>query len=135
MEWAYGEFKISTDKSLLSLEKIKDFLSKSYWADNRPINVIKKSIQNSDCYGVYHGNEQIGFARVVTDYATVYWICDVFIDERYRGKGLGKALIERIVESGDLKGVRGILGTKDAHRLYEQFGFERLEGRFMKRMP
>lgn len=134
MEWEFGEYKISNDKSLLSIEKIKQLLSKSYWAKDRSVEVIEKAVNNSDCYGVYIGKEQVGFARVVTDYATIYWLCDVIIDEKYRGKEIGKNLVKRIVESSDYKDLRGILATKDAHGLYGQFGFGKAaEGRFMMR--
>ncbi len=132
MEWEFGEYRISNEKSLLSIEKIKELLSKSYWANDRPVEVIEKAINNSDCYGVYTDKEQVGFARVVTDYATVYWLCDVIIDEKYRRKEIGKNLVKSIVESSDYKDLRGILATKDAHGLYEQFGFGKAaEGRFM----
>jgi len=127
MEWMVGKYKISTDKTLLSLEKITDLLSKSYWANNRPMHVIEKSIQNSDCYGVYFENEQVGFARVVTDHATIYWVCDVIIDEKHRGNELGEELIRHIVETDDFISCRGILATKDAHNLYKQFGFQNVD--------
>jgi GNAT superfamily N-acetyltransferase len=132
MEVLFGGYKISNDKSLLSIEKIKELLSKSYWASDRPIEVIKKAIENSDCYGVYFNNEQVGFARVVTDYATVYWLCDVIVDEKHRGKEIGKNLVKNIVESENYKNLRGTLATRDAHELYHKFGFEKAaEGRFM----
>lgn len=134
MEWEFGEYRISNEKSLLSIEKIKELLSKSYWANDRSAEVIEKAISNSDCYGVYKEKELVGFARVVTDNATVYWLCDVIIDEKHRGKGIGKNLVKRIVESSDYKDIRGILATRDAHGLYEQVGFGKAaEGRFMMR--
>jgi GNAT superfamily N-acetyltransferase len=133
MEWVFGDYKISTDKSLLSLERIKYFLSKSYWASDRPIEVIEKSIKNSTCYGIYNNNEQIGLARVVSDYASFYWVCDVFVDEGHRGKGLGKKLIECIVETDDFKDIRGILATRDAHELYKKFGFDNVDSRLYMR--
>ena len=87
------------------------------------------------CFGAYHGGKQVGFARVVTDRATMYWLCDVFIAEEYRGKGLGKRLIRCIVECDELQDLVGILGIRDAHGLYEQFGFKRDQNRFMRRAP
>lgn len=135
MEWTFGEYRISDDKSLLSLERIGEFLAKSYWADQRPLGTIERSIQNSLCYGVYLRDRQVGFARAVTDYATIYWLCDVYIDEEYRGLGLGKRLVQCIVESDSLKGLAGILGTRDAHGLYEQFGFQKESERMMRRKP
>ncbi len=132
MDYTFGEYVISTDKSLLSIDKITDLLHKSYWANQRPIETIAKSIENSFCYGIYHNHSQIGFARLVSDYATMYWLCDVIIDDNHRGKGLGKELIRLINESDEFKGLRGILATKDAHGLYGQYGFEKApEGRFM----
>jgi GNAT superfamily N-acetyltransferase len=127
------EYSISNEKSLLSHQKIQELLAKSYWASTRPLETIESSIKNSLCYGVYHNGNQVGFARVVTDYATVYWLCDVLIDEEYRGKSLGKMLIESIVQSDELKGLRGILRTRDAHGLYEQYGFVKDGEHFMAR--
>lgn len=128
-----AEYLISNDKSLLSVDRIYELLSKSYWANARTKETIAHSIQNSICYGVYFGNKQVGFARVVTDYATMYWICDVIIDEVYRGKGLGKKLVGQIANSEELKGLRGILGTRDAHGLYGQFGYVKDGHHFMVR--
>lgn len=134
MDWMFGEYKISTDKSLLSVEKIAELLHKTYWAAQRPVEIIENSIKNSFCYGIYFNNEQVGFARVVSDFSTVFWVCDVIIDENHRGKGLGKDLVRYIVETEEFKSIRGILATKDAHGLYEQYGFQKApEGRFMFR--
>lgn len=129
----FGEYLISTDKSFLSVNEICDYLAKSYWANARKREMIEKSIDNSTCFGVYHNGKQIGFARVVSDFSTMYWIGDVFINEKYRGNGLGKKLIKCIVESEDFKDLKGILATRDAHGLYEQFGFELEEEQFMRR--
>lgn len=132
MDYTLGEYIISTEKALLSIERVTELLHQSYWACQRPIETIAKSIENSYCYGIYYNNFLIGFARLVSDYATMYWLCDVIIDENHRGKGLGKKLISLIVESDEFKGLRGILATKDAHGLYQQYGFEKAaEGRFM----
>ena len=133
MEWKEGEYKISNDKSLLSVEQICELLSKSYWASKRSREVIEKSIENSICYGVYHIEKQIGYGRVITDYATTYYICDVILDEKHRGKGLGKKLIECMIEFDDVCSGLGILATKDAHGLYEQYGFKKEGNRFMSR--
>ena len=131
MKWEFGEYTIDTDKSLVPASCVKEFLSKSYWAADRTVEQIKKSIENSFCYGVYHQDELVGFARVVTDYATVFWICDVYIHEQHRKKGLGKKLVNCIMETDEFKYIRGILATQDAHSLYEKFGFQRVESRFM----
>lgn len=131
MEWENGDYKISTDKSLISVDKVCALLSNSYWAANRSKEKNELAIKNSVCYGVYYKQEQIGFARVVTDYCTVYWLCDVIIEESFRGKGLGKKLIECITASDEFKDKLGILGTRDAHGLYEKYGFQKYPERFM----
>lgn len=124
VEIIFSEYLISTDKSKLNVDVIHKFLSRSYWANLRPIETIIKSIDHSSlCFGVYHGVRQIGFARIVTDRATMYWLDDVFIDEEYRGKGIGKRLIATIVNYDELQALNGMLLTADAHGLYEQFGF------------
>lgn len=117
-------FTIDTDPQCLKLEVIHDFLSnRAYWAQGRSREVIEKSIANSLCFGVYDGEEQVGFARVVTDYATFAWICDVFIIESHRGQGLSKWLVETIVQHPDLSGLRRLLlATRDAHELYRRYG-------------
>ena len=125
-----GEFLYSTDKSKLNIEYIHNYLSKeSYWAKNIPVEIVKKSIEGSLCFGVYHQNIQIGFARVITDHATFGYLADVFIDKEYRGNGLSKELMKFIMEQDVVKKLRRfMLATLDAHGLYTQFGFEKLEG-------
>jgi GNAT superfamily N-acetyltransferase len=124
MDYNYGKYLISTEKSRLSLDTVYDFLAnRSYWANYRTREQIGKSIKNSICFGVYDEGIQVGFARVVTDYSVMYWLCDVFVDEKYRGTGIGKALMEFIVEHPDLKPLNGILATRDAQGLYQKYGF------------
>jgi GNAT superfamily N-acetyltransferase len=123
-------FSISTDQSKMDVGVIHEFLSESsYWAQNRPLDVVQTSIQHSLCFGVYDGDQQVGFARVVTDYATFAWLCDLFILESHRGRGLGKWLVECIVSYPDLQSVRKfLLATRDAHELYRRYGgFESLK--------
>ena len=119
-------YTISTDPNLLDRKYIHEYLSnQSYWAQNIPFKTVSKSIDGSCCFGMYHGAKQIGFARVITDYATFGYLCDVFIDTTYRGRGLSKWLIESMDQHPLLQGFRNwALGTKDAHGLYEQFGYE-----------
>jgi GNAT superfamily N-acetyltransferase len=125
-----GEYLYSTDKSKLNLDYIHHFLSKeSYWAKNIPINIVKTSIEGSLCFGVYENDKQVGFARVITDYATFGYLADVFIDKDYRGRGLSKELMTFIMEQDVVKKLRRfMLATLDAHSLYAQFGFESQEG-------
>jgi GNAT superfamily N-acetyltransferase len=124
MEWVYGDYRVSTDKTLLSLDTIYRFLKASYWANERSYETMRKSIANSLCFGLYQGKELIGFARVVTDYATFFWLCDVFVNPIYRDQGLGKLLIGCVVQASELQGLRGMLATRDAHKLYALFGFQ-----------
>ena len=130
-----GKFLYSTDKTKLNIEYIHCFLSKeSYWAKNIPIEIVKTSIEGSFCFGVYYQGKQIGFARVITDYATFGYLADVFIDKDFRGQGLSKELMKFIMEQDVIKILRRfMLATLDAHSLYAQFGFESQEGnkRFM----
>jgi GNAT superfamily N-acetyltransferase len=135
MRVEFDEFIINDDKGSLNIETIKGFLSRSYWANNRSPERIEQSINNSICYGVFHGSRQIAFARVVTDDATIYWLADVFVDEEYRGRGIGKKFIQILIHSERLKDLMGVLGTKDAHEIYEEYGFIRDNERFMKRLP
>ncbi|WP_346917078.1 GNAT family N-acetyltransferase [Clostridium sp.] len=134
MEWNEGMYKISNDKSLLSIKKISNLLSKSYWASKRTMEVIQKSIDNSICYGVYYNDEQIGYGRIITDYATTYYICDIIIDENHRGKRLGRKLIECMIEFEDFGKKFGILSTRDAHDLYKKYGFRKDNENFMYRV-
>ena len=121
-----GRFLISTDQSKLDLDVIHEFLSReSYWAAGIPRETVARSIENSLCFGVYDNARQIGFARVVTDFATYGYIADVFILEPYRERGLGKELMSSIMSHPKLQGLRRwSLGTRDAQGLYSQFGFE-----------
>lgn len=135
MESLLWEYKISTDKDLISVDRVSDLLSKSYWANQRGKEKIKESIKNSVCVGIYDPEKMIGFARIVTDHATMYWLCDVIIDEAYRGNGLGKKLIEFITGMEESKGLTGILATRDAHGLYEKYGFQREPEKYMRRNP
>lgn len=120
----WGDYEISTDPAKLDLEFIHCFLERhSYWAQGRPLDVVRRSLDNSLCFGVYAGAEQVGLARVVTDYATFAWVCDVFIVEAHRGHGLSKWLIESVVTHPALQGFRQmILATRDAHELYRRYG-------------
>ncbi len=128
-EWQNGEYTISTDRALLQIDAIHQFLKeKSYWAKERTKEQTARAIENSLPFGVYKCKNQIGFARVVTDYATFAYLGNVFILEEFRGQGLSKWLMQVIIEHPDLQGFRRwILATKDAHALYEKFEFTALK--------
>lgn len=125
-EFMNNKFYISTDKDKLDVKLILDFLNNdSYWAKGRSIETIQKSIENSLCFGIYKDSQQIGFARVVTDYSVFAWILDVFILKEFREQGLGVKLMESIMNYEELQNLqRWGLATDDAHGLYEKFGFE-----------
>jgi GNAT superfamily N-acetyltransferase/uncharacterized damage-inducible protein DinB len=131
-----GDFLISTDPALLDVTRTHDFLSnRSYWATGRPLDVFRRALDNSLCFGLYERRRQVGLARVVTDRATFAWLCDVFVLEEYRGRGLAKWLMECVMGHPDLQGVRRVLlGTRDAHGLYQRYGFTPLAdpSRFME---
>ena len=119
-------YYISTDKTKLDVDLIVDYLkNRSYWAKERTEDAIRRSIENSFCFGMYNeAGEQVGFARVVTDLAVFAWLMDVFILEEHQGKGLGKQLIQEILSYPEFKDImKWGLGTKDAHELYKKFGF------------
>ncbi len=120
-------YSISTDKSKLDISVIHGFLSKSYWAEDIPVEIVKNGIENSLCFGVYNGTTQVGFARVITDYTTFGYLADVFIIESERGKGLSKWLMECILAHPQLQGLRNFcLMTQDAHSLYSRYGFKNI---------
>jgi N-acetylglutamate synthase-like GNAT family acetyltransferase len=126
LEEKKDNYILSTKKNKLDITLIHHYLStESYWAKNIPLDTVKKSIENSMCFGIYIENNQIGFARVISDYATFAYMADVFILKPYRGKGLSKWLIECILKDPKLQGLRRFcLGTHDAHSLYAKFNFK-----------
>lgn len=131
------KYRIVEGKENIKVEDVVRLLKMTYWADSRPVGKIDKSMENSKCVGLYvDGVERlVGFARVISDYATTYYLCDVIIDEDYQHKGLGKALVSYVVSMPDYKGLRGLLVTKDAHKLYEKYGYEIINDRAMMRSP
>jgi GNAT superfamily N-acetyltransferase len=128
-EYRRGEYSISTDKSKLNIHTIHHFLSdESYWAKNISQKIVERSIENSLTFGVYHHDRQVGFARIVSDFAVFATVGDVFIVKEYRGRGLSKWLVETFTTFPELKSIRRwTLYTLDAHKLYEQYGFRLLE--------
>jgi len=119
-----GEFLLSFSKERLQMRVIEEFLTKgSYWAEERPLPVIERSIQGSVCIGIYQQGVQVAFARLVTDDATFAWLCDVIVDQAARGRGLGKWLVEAACRYSDLRGINlMLLATRDAQKLYETYG-------------
>ena len=128
MEWHRDGFVISTDVDRLQVDVIQRFLAEeSYWARSRTLEQTQRAIANSICFGLYDRDEQIGFARVVTDRATFAYLGDVFVLDQYRGSGLGKWLMETVISHPDVQDLRRwILATRDAHELYRRFGFDGL---------
>ena len=124
-----NEFLVSTNPTRLDLDVIHGFLSSCYWAKGIPREIVARSIKHSLCFGVYDGSgAQVGFARVISDFATYAYIADVFVLESHRGQGLGKLLMEGITQHPELQGLRRwSLSTLDAHGLYAQFGFTSLK--------
>jgi GNAT superfamily N-acetyltransferase len=128
MEWRKDDYRISTDKNEIDVAYVHHFLSRSYWAEGIPVDVVRRSIEGSLCFAVFYKEEQIGFARVISDEASFAYLADVFIDERFRGRGLSKWLMEVIISYPTLQGLRRfLLATRDAHGLYKQFGFTQLK--------
>ena len=127
MTIAKNQFTITTEKEKFDIEFIHSFLTRSYWAEGISKEVIKRSIEGAMCFGLFENDKQIGFARMITDKATFAYLADVFIIEEYRGRGLSKWLMEVIMSHPSLQGLRRMmLATKDAHGLYEKFGFTAL---------
>jgi GNAT superfamily N-acetyltransferase len=117
-------FEISTDRARLDVALVHEFLRTSYWAEGRQRTVVERSIEHSLCFGVYHGGRQVAFARVVSDRAVFAYLMDVFVVPAFRGRGIAKALMRAVLDHPDLQNLRMfLLATKDAHGLYEQFGF------------
>ena len=123
-DWQRGEYEISTDPARIDRDAVHRFLADAYWAADRPTDVIDRSLDGSLTFGLYRGGVQVGMARVVTDFATFAWLCDVYIEPDHRGGGLGQWLIEVVLEHPALREVpRWLLGTSYSHSLYARFGF------------
>src|SRR6185503_12358753 len=122
-----SEYEITTDRARLDIGAIHAFLTQSYWSPGIPRATIERAIANSLCFGVFSQGQQVGFARVVTDRTTFAYLCDVYVLEAHRGRGLAQQLMTRIVEHPELQGLRRmLLATRDAHGLYAKFGFKPL---------
>ena len=120
-------YDISTDPGRLQPDAIHAYLTRSYWSPGIPKEVVVRGIANSMCFGLYQGESQVGFARVVTDKASFAYLADVYVLEEHRGQGLSKRLVGEVLAHPDLQGLRRVLlATADAHGLYAQFGFNPL---------
>jgi GNAT superfamily N-acetyltransferase len=125
IESVRGEYTISTDRARIDVAAVHGFLSATYWAPGIPEDVVRRGIAGSICFGIYHGADQVGFARVITDRATYAYLSDVYVLESHRGRGLAKWMMELIMAHPSLQGLRRFaLSTRDAHSLYAQFGFQ-----------
>lgn len=130
-----GEYSITTDPSKIDFDVVHGYLARSYWSEGIPRAMVERAATHSFCFSLFKGTAQIGFARLVTDYTTYAYLCDVFILEEYRGLGLSKWLMECVVKHPELQGLRRwTLATRDAHGLYRKIGFTELKApdRFME---
>ncbi|HXZ35751.1 MAG TPA: GNAT family N-acetyltransferase [Thermodesulfobacteriota bacterium] len=134
MEWHRDEFVISDDLNRVQVEVVADLLAKTFWGHRRPREVVEKLIQTSICFSLFHQQWQIGFSRVVTDYAVFSWLSDLVLNEGYRGRGLGGWLIGCILEHPQISGTQFVLQTTYAAGLYKKFGFQANE-KLMTRTP
>ena len=129
-------YEITSDKSRMNVKAAHAFLSQAYWSSGVPLSIVQKAFDNSLCFAVLSGSEQVGFARVVTDKATFAYLADVYVLQAHRGQGLAKRMVEAVQKHPDLQGLRRfMLATRDAHDLYSKFGFSPLSvpSRFMER--
>lgn len=126
-------YEINMNRNAIDIKRLENLLRSTYWASDRSLSDIVKSIEHSECVCVYDQDKLIGFARIVTDYTTMFWICDVVVDEEYRNKGIGKKIMTYISELDFYKPLKGILATRDAFGLYEKFGFKKEPSKFMSK--
>ncbi|MBV8656737.1 MAG: GNAT family N-acetyltransferase [Burkholderiales bacterium] len=136
VRWQRDGYEVDTDPARLSVEAAHRFIASTYWAKDIPFDVFRRSVEGACCFGVYQGDTLVGFARVITDFATVAYLGDVYIDDAHRGRGLSKWLMDCISAHPDLQGLRRwMLATADAHGLYAQYGFTPLRApeRWMER--
>lgn len=134
MEWRRGNFRIVDDPDRMDLSVVARLLAGTYWGHRRPAAIIEKLVDNSLCFALLSDDEQIGFARVATDYTVFSWLSDLVIADEYRNRGLGRWLLGCVLEHPSVAKTQFVLQTSAAHALYESFGFERSE-KLMTRMP
>lgn len=124
MKWNNNDYWITDDNDAVDIDYVHRTLNTTYWAADRPKEIVEKSIRNSVMLSLFNHHRQIGYARIVSDYATFAWLCDVYIDPEYRGQGLGAWLCKCYLEHPSSYVSINLLATKDAHALYEKFGFK-----------
>lgn len=134
-EWSRDGYVLTDDASRMNLDSVCALLRSTYWADDRSREVIEKSLRHSTCLHLLHEGRQVGLIRGVTDHATFTWVCDVIVDETHRGRGLGKWMVACFLEHPALQTISHHLCTKDAHALYEGFGFQRIEAMRRSKRP
>lgn len=134
-EWTRDGYVLTDDVDRMSLDAVCAMLQGTYWADDRSREVIEKSLRHSTCLHLLHEGRQVGLIRGVTDHATFTWVCDVIVDEAHRGRGLGKWMVTCFLEHPALQTISHHLCTKDAHSLYEGFGFQRIEAMRRSKRP
>ena len=123
MEWRKDEYLITDDRAKVQLEVVHRLLAATYWGDRRPREIVDRMVAGSICFSLYYGSKQIGFGRAVTDSTTFTWVADIVVEPEFRGAGLGKWIMECLLEHPAIKGTQLVLQTRDAQGLYEQFGF------------
>ena len=129
LNFTWGPYSLTTNTRRFDIDAVHGALSRTgtSWARGIPKKLVAKSIEHSLCFGLFHGKKQIGFARIVTDYSTYAYLCDVYVLKKYQSRGLGKWMIEKVVDHPELQGLRRFqLVTRDAHGLYKRFGFKRV---------
>lgn len=134
MEWTHGEYTLTDDPARLDLDAVCALLRTTYWASDRPRAFVEEAIRHSLCVGLWHAGRQTGFARAVTDHATFTWICDVIIHPDHRARGLGKWMLQCLIDHPRLQTRTQLLATRDAHGFYERRGFHRAGGDYLKRL-
>jgi GNAT superfamily N-acetyltransferase len=134
MEWKREQFRIVHDSAEINVNFVSRLLAETYWGHRRPRAIIDQLIQNSLCFSLFSGQEQIGFARVVTDYTVFSWLDDLVIADTYRNQGLGEWLLDCILKHPSISQTQFVLQTRNAYRLYEKFGFV-VSDKLLTRMP
>jgi GNAT superfamily N-acetyltransferase len=134
MEWHREEFVVTDDRKKVQIDIVAGLLAKTYWGHKRPREVVEKLVPNSLCFSLFRNEEQIGFARVVSDYAVFSWLSDLVINDHSRGKGLGRWFLDCILNHPEIAGTQFVLQTTHEHALYEKFGYQRSE-KLMTRQP